>query len=75
MTLYNEKKAPKAFIEEQLIEFTPPVLDDKFKYIASIMDDYMNRNPDITNKQWWDKLDSLCSKSTQELKIYYQVFK
>lgn len=74
MTLYNEKRTVKApdsyFVNDPVTKS-----DNKFVYIGYIMDDYIKRNPAITNSEWWDKLDSLCNKSLQELKIYYQVFK
>jgi len=74
MTLHNEKRSVKAFIDDESVEFIAAP-ENKFKYIAYIMDDYIKRNPELSNREWWDKLDSLCNKSLQELKIYYQVFK
>lgn len=74
MTIYNEKKTVKA--SDYPIHVEPEETpENKFLYIGFIMDDYIKRNPSITNSEWWDKLDSLCGKSLQELKIYYRVFK
>ena len=74
MTIYNEKRTVRA-PESRLIDTPAEKAENKFLYIGFIMDDYLKRNPSMSNAEWWDKLDSLCSKSLQELKIYYHVFK
>ena len=72
MQKYEKAVAPST--TEIELTPTPPINQDKLYYITLIMDNMVKKNPNMSNKEWWDNLDSLEAKTIHELKIYYKVY-